>query len=334
MIISRTPFRVSFFGGGTDYPAWFEENGGSVLATSIDKYCYITCRYLPPFFEHKHRIVYSKVENVNQTEDIQHPVVRVALELAEIKEGMEIHHDGDLPARAGLGSSSAFSVGMLNSLYALKGKMIPKKHLAEKAIHLERNILKENVGSQDQIITALGGFKRIDFNTDHSFSETPVIVEPERKSELENHLLLFYTGISRFASNIAKKKIANIPKKKTELGIMRQMVDEGLEIITSGQSISDFGKLLHESWKLKRELSEGITTSLIDEIYQSALSEGALGGKLLGAGGGGFMLIFARPENHINIKKRLKDLLCIPFNFEGEGSQIILFQPDSNPRHT
>jgi len=334
MIISRTPFRVSFFGGGTDYPAWFEENGGSVLATTINKYCYITCRYLPPFFEHKYRIVYSKVETVNKLDEIQHPVVRVALEQAGIEEGLEIHHDGDLPARAGLGSSSAFTVGMLNVLYALKGNMVPKKRLAEEAIHLERNILKESVGSQDQVLTALGGFKKIDFNTDHSISEMPVIVAPERKSELENHLLLFYTGISRYASKVAEKKIANIPKKKKELAIMHQMVDEGLKIITNGQCITDFGKLLHESWKLKRELSDGVSTSRVDEIYQAALSEGALGGKLLGAGGGGFMLIFARPEDQPKIKDRLKDLLCIPFNFEVEGSQIIVFQPDSNPRRS
>jgi D-glycero-alpha-D-manno-heptose-7-phosphate kinase len=333
MIISRTPFRVSFFGGGTDYPAWFEENGGSVLATTINKYCYITCRYLPPFFEHKYRIVYSQVEMVNNTKEIQHPVVRVALEMAGIEEGLEIHHDGDLPARAGLGSSSAFTVGMLNALYALKGSMIPKKRLAEEAIHLERNILKESVGSQDQVLTALGGFKKIDFNNDHSISEMPVIVSPDRKSELENHLLLFYTGISRYASKVAEKKIANIPNKKKELAVMRQMVDEGLKIITNGQCITDFGKLLHESWKLKRELSDGVSTSQVDEIYQAALSEGAFGGKLLGAGGGGFMLIFARPEDQPKIKDRLKDLLCIPFNFEVEGSQIIVFQPDSSPRH-
>ena len=332
MIISRTPFRVSFFGGGTDYPAWFEENGGSVLGTTINKYCYISCRYLPPFFKHKHRIVYSQVETVNCIEDIQHPVVRVALELAGIEEGLEIHHDGDLPARAGLGSSSAFTVGMLNALYALKGNMVPKKRLAEEAIHLERNILKESVGSQDQVLTALGGFKKIDFNTDHSISEMPVIISAEYKAELESHLLLFYTGISRFASQIAEKKIKNIPKKKKELATMQQLVDEGLKIVTNGQCITEFGKLLHESWKLKRELSEGVSTAQVDEIYQAALSEGALGGKLLGAGGGGFMLIFARPEDHPQIKERLKNLLCIPFSFESEGSQIIVFQPDASPR--
>jgi D-glycero-alpha-D-manno-heptose-7-phosphate kinase len=334
MIISRTPFRVSFFGGGTDYPAWFEENGGSVLATTINKYCYITCRYLPPFFKHKYRIVYSRVETVNNTAEIQHPVVRVALEMADIKEGLEIHHDGDLPARTGLGSSSAFTVGMLNALYALKGSMVPKKRLAEEAIHLERNVLKESVGSQDQVLTALGGFKKIDFNTDHSITEMPVIVSPSRKTELESHLLLFFTGISRFASKIAEKKIANIPKKKRELAVMRQMVDEGLKILTNGQDIKEFGSLLHESWKLKRELSDGISSSYIDEIYQAALSEGAFGGKLLGAGGGGFMLIFARPEDHSAIRNRLSNLLCIPFNFEVEGSQIIVFQPDSNPRQS
>jgi len=331
MIISRTPFRVSFFGGGTDYPAWFEENGGSVLATTINKYCYITCRYLPPFFEHKHRIVYSKVETVNKTEDIQHPVVRAALELSGIKEGLEIHHDGDLPARTGLGSSSAFTVGMLNALHALEGNMVSKARLAEEAINLERNILKESVGSQDQVLTAIGGFKKIDFYTDHSISEAPVIISPARKQEFESHLLLFYTGISRFASQIAQKKIENIPNKKKQLAVMRQMVDEGMRIITNGQCIKEFGGLLHESWKLKRELSQDVSTPLVDEIYQAALSEGALGGKLLGAGGGGFILIFASPEDHPKIKDRLKDLLCIPFNLEEGGSQIILFHPDSNP---
>lgn len=331
MIISRTPFRVSFFGGGTDYPAWFEENGGSVLATTINKYCYITCRYLPPFFEHKHRIVYSQVETVKHTKDIKHPVVRAALEMANITEGLEIHHDGDLPARTGLGSSSAFTVGMLNALYALKGNMISKTRLAQEAIHLERDVLKESVGCQDQVLTALGGFNKIDFNTDHSISEVPVILSPTKKRELEDHLLLFFTGISRHASKIAQKKIENIPKRKKELSIMRQMVDEGLKILTNGQCITEFGTLLHESWKLKRELSEGVSTSLVDEIYQAALSEGALGGKLLGAGGGGFMLIFAPPEDHQKIKNHLKNLLCIPFSFEGDGSQIIVYNPDSNP---
>ncbi len=331
MIISRTPFRISFFGGGTDYPAWYSENGGSVLATTINKYCYISCRYLPPFFEHKHRIVYSKVEMVKEVEEIQHPAVRAAIRFMDLKEGLEIHHDGDLPARTGLGSSSAFTVGILHAFYALRGQMPNKKRLAREAIHLERDVLQENVGSQDQVLAALGGFNKIDFLRDHDFVATPVTIHHDRLKDLQKHFMLFYTGVSRYASEIARKKIENIPNKHRELRIMRQMVDEGLSLLTDGSCITGFGKLLHESWKLKRELSEGITTSLVDDIYDTAMSSGAIGGKLLGAGGGGFMLIFARPEEQPSIRKRLKKLFCIPFKFENQGSQIIVFQPGITP---
>lgn len=276
MIISKTPFRISFFGGGTDYPAWFNENGGAVLATTINKYCYLSCRFLPPFFNHRHRIVYSKVETAMDVSEIEHPSVRSVIKFMDIKEGLEIHHDGDLPARTGLGSSSSFTVGMLHSLYALKGIMPGKKRLAEEAIHIERNVLKENVGSQDQVSAAFGGFNKIEF-AHEDFFETPVIMNPERFRELQSHMLLFYTGISRFASDIAKSKIENIPKKTKELTTMRQMVDEALSIVTGSDSLTRFGELLHENWKLKRELSEQVTNSVIDDAYEGAMSAGALG---------------------------------------------------------
>lgn len=331
MIISKTPFRISFFGGGTDYPAWFRENGGSVLATTINKYCYISCRYLPQFFEHKHRIVYSKIEMVKDINEVSHPAVKAVVNFMNIKEGLEIHHDGDLPARTGLGSSSAFTVGMLHTLYALKGIMPTKKRLANEAIHIERVVLQESVGSQDQILTAIGGFNKIEFLNDDNFREIPITVSQGRIEELQSHLMLFFTGVSRYASEVAKKKIENIPNRKQELTAMHQMVDEALSIITSHNCITEFGKLLHESWQLKRKLSDGVSSSQIDDIYAAALSAGAIGGKLLGAGGGGFFLIFARPEDQPAIAKRLKNLLCIPFSFENQGSQIVVYQPDSNP---
>ena len=334
MIISRTPFRVSFFGGGTDYPAWCNDKGGAVLATSINKYCYISCRYLPPFFEHKYRIVYSKVETVKEKGDIQHPVVRAAIDFMKINEGLEIHHDGDLPARTGLGSSSSFTVGMLHVLYALKGIMPTKKRLALEAIHLERNILKESVGSQDQILASIGGFNRIDFDPGHenAYRETPVMINAQRTQDLQSHLMLFFTGISRFASDVAKNKIDNMPNKTRELTTMHHMVEEAVSVLISEGCITEFGKLLHESWMLKRELSDGVTSKYIDEVYSAACDEGAIGGKLLGAGGGGFMLIFAPPEKQLAIEKRLGDLLRVPFEFESQGSQIVVFQPDTiNP---
>jgi len=330
MIISRTPFRVSFFGGATDYPAWYNDHPGAVLATSINKYCYISCRYLPPFFEHKYRVVYSKIETVKDKSQIQHPVVRAAIKLMKIDRGLEIHHDGDLPARTGLGSSSSFTVGMLHALYALNGIMPTKNQLALESINLERNILKENVGSQDQITAAIGGFNRIDFDSrsENEFRETPIMIGNNRKQDLQNHLMLFFTGISRYASDVAKKQIENIPNKTQQLKIMYQMVEEAISILNARGPLSEFGDLLHESWMLKRELSEGVTNSYINEIYDVARKQGALGGKLLGAGGGGFMLVFAPPEKHSAIENKLKDLLRVPFEFENQGSQIVMFQPD------
>ena len=299
------------------------------MGTTINKYCYISCRLLPPFFEHKHRIVYSKVETVKTISEIQHPAVRATLEYMGINNGMEIHYDGDLPARAGLGSSSSFTVGLLHALYAMKGEMLSKKRLASEAIHIEKDILKENVGLQDQVFASVGGFKKIDFINGNTFHEIPITVINERFNELRDHLMLFFTGISRFASNIAEKKIENIPNRKKELTLMCEMVDEGISILTSDTNICEFGKLLHESWKLKRSLSDNITTSFIDDVYSSAMDAGAIGGKLLGAGGGGFMLIFAKPQNQPEIKKRLRKFLSVPFEFDRLGSQVIVFQPDA-----
>jgi len=329
MIISRTPFRISFFGGGTDYPAWYRENKGAVLATTINRYCYITCRYLPPFFEHKHRIVYSKIENVKDISEIMHPSARAILQFMKIREGIELHHDGDLPARTGLGSSSAFTVGLLHALYALKGVMLPKNRLATQAIHIEQEILKENVGSQDQILAAFGGFNRINFNLDGSFQIMPVILKKEKLEQLQKHLMLYFTGLSRFASDIAAEQIKNIGERKRELSLMYQMVEEAIKILNSSTiEISEFGKLLNETWKLKRTLSSKISDPRINGIYEAACKNGALGGKLLGAGGGGFMIFFVKPEEQPRVKERLRNILQVPFQFENQGSQIIFYQPD------
>ncbi len=327
MIISRTPFRISFFGGGTDYPIWYEQYGGAVLATTIDKYCHISCRYLPPFFEHKSRIVYSKIEHVKSNDQIEHQAVRGVLQYMGIDSGVEIHHDGDLPARTGLGSSSAFTVGLLNTIAALKGNMLTKMDLMKKAIQVEQEILGEYVGSQDQVMAAHGGFCRIDFSTNHEIRVSPMMMNPERLSEFQNHLLLFFTGFSRTASEIAKEQIEKTNDRKSELKQMYQMVDEGVSILTGQSNLDQFGLLLHESWKLKRSLTPKISSGRIDEIYETARETGAVGGKLLGAGGGGFMLIFARPENHSKIKEKLSGLLRVPFEFETMGSQIVFYQP-------
>lgn len=329
MIITKTPFRISFFGGGTDYPAWFNDHGGSVLATTIDKYCYISCRRLPPFFEHKHRLVYSQIEMVSSAAEIQHPSVRAVLEWKEVEDGLEIHHDGDLPARSGLGSSSSFTVGLLHALRAMDGKLSSKKQLATDAIHIEQNVIGENVGSQDQISAAYGGFNRIDFNRDGSFAVEPIVFKQSRKEELESHLMLCFTGFSRIASEIAKSKIANLASRKTELIRMREMVDEGIEILQDkGRSIKEFGKLLDASWQYKRSLSAKVSTPEIDQIYESAVKAGATGGKILGAGGGGFLLLFAHPEKQPGIRQALGNLVHVPFRFENSGSRVVLYEPN------
>ena len=329
MIISRTPFRISFFGGGTDYPVWYRENGGAVLSTTIDKYCYISCRHLPPFFEHKYRVSYSRIDMVREIEEIGHPAVKEVFKFMNIEEGVEVHHDGDLPARTGLGSSSAFTVGLIHSLYALKEKMVTKEQLVKDAIYVEQELIKENVGSQDQVATAYGGFNRISFLHDNSIDVRPLIMSSERQNKLQNNLMLCFTGFSRYASDIAKEQLKRTQEKKKELSKMHQMVDEAISILNSDSTnIEEFGKLLHESWKLKRSLTDKISNSKVDEIYDTAYSSGASGGKLLGAGGGGFMIIFARPEIQQKIKEKLNDLLIVPFQFETMGSQIIVYQPN------
>ena len=332
MIISRTPFRISFFGGGTDYPVWYKDNGGAVLATTINKYCYITSRYLPPFFEHKSRIVYSLIENVRKISDIKHPSARACLEFMNVKNGVEIHHDGDLPARSGLGSSSSFTVGLLHALYALNGKMSTKRQLALDAIHVEQNRLNENVGSQDQVLAAFGGVNVIKFGGKDHFQVSPVTIDTERLDDFQSHLMLFFTGFSRFASDIAAEQIKKTPHRKKELRLMLQMLDEALKILNSDDDLAKFGKILHENWKIKRSLTDKISTPVIDEIYSSAIKAGALGGKLLGAGGGGFILFFARPEVQPAIRKKLKKLLYVPLRLENLGSQIIFYSP-ANAMH-
>ena len=327
MIISRTPFRISFFGGGTDYPVWYKENSGAVLATTINKFCYISCRYLPPFFEHKSRIIWSRMEYVDDISEIQHPSVRACLRFMKIEKGVEIHHDGDLPARTGIGSSSAFTIGLLHSLYALKGIMPTKRQLALDAIHLEQEVMKENVGSQDQTMSAFGGFNLIEFGKGNGIHVRPVTLCPERLKLFQDHLMIFFTGFSRTASDIAGDQIENVPNKKNELKVMHQMVNRALELLNGNSDLSGFGRLLDENWRLKRRLSDKISTPAIDEIYSAAMRSGALGGKLLGAGGGGFMLIFARPEAQTKIRQRLKKLLYVPFRFENLGSQIIFYSP-------
>ena len=326
MIISRTPFRISFFGGGTDYPVWFREHGGAVLATTINKYCYINLRYLPPFFEHKSRIVWSRIESVMSVDEIQHPAVREALRFMEISQGIELHHDGDLPARTGLGSSSAFTVGLLNALYGLTGRMPSKLQLAREAIHIEQERLKEHVGSQDQVIAAFGGLNRIQFSKDGGFDVTPLILSELRAAQLQDHLMLFFTGFSRNASDIAADQIKATARKSAQLKRMREMVDEAIALLQGSDDLAAFGRLLDESWQLKRGLTEKISTARIDEMYETAQRAGAIGGKLLGAGGGGFLLLFARPEEQERVKEALEGLLHVPFRFETGGSRIIFYE--------
>lgn len=327
MIISRTPYRLSFFGGGTDYPGWYAEHGGQVLSTTIDKYCYLTLRYLPPFFEHKLRVVYSKIESVTSYEEIVHPAVRETLRYLRFNDGLEIHHDGDLPARSGMGSSSSFTVGLLNALYALKGRMRSKKQLMVEAIHIEQDMIKETVGSQDQAAAAFGGLNKIVFNTSGDIDIQPVILHRGRINELSSHLMLFYTGIMRTASEVAKSYVEDIFSKVDRLSRMHKMVDEGVEILSSNKCICNFGELLHEAWQAKRGLSEKVTNSVVDDLYARAREAGAIGGKILGAGGGGFLLFFAPPSTQSQVREALSELLHVPFRFESNGSQIIFYDP-------
>ncbi|MBU1086248.1 MAG: kinase [Candidatus Omnitrophica bacterium] len=325
MIISRTPFRISFFGGGTDYPAWYKDNGGAVLSTTIDKYCYISCRHLPPFFKHKHRIVYSKSELIKDIKSINHPSVKAVFEYMKVTDGLEIHHDGDLPARSGLGSSSSFTVGLLHALYALQGKMVSKKRLSLEAIHLEQDLIKEHVGSQDQVIVSFGGLNKIIFNGDHNIEVQPITISVDRINELQDNLMLFFTGFTRIASTVAKDQIAKIPKKSGELNRMCTMVDDAIDILNTNININSFGELLNEGWQIKKGFSNKVSNSDIDDIYATALKSGATGGKLLGAGSGGFILFFVKPQFQQKVRKALKNFLNVPFKFDKTGSQIIYY---------
>lgn len=331
MIISRTPHRISFFGGGTDYPPYYLQHGGKVLGTAIDKYCYMNVRRLPPFFEHKHRIVYSKSENVKSLQEIQHPSVRETLKYHQTTDGISIHHDSDIPARSGMGSSSAFTVGLLNSMMALDGRMISKYDLATKAIHIEQNLIKENVGSQDQTFAAFGGFNLIEFTASSEILVKPVVLKPARLKSFESKLLLIFTGLARFSSEIAEEQIQNTQKNLDDLHKMKQLVDDAYDIITNpNKNLDEFGMLLNETWRLKRGLSTKIATDEIDELYALALKNGAIGGKLLGAGGGGFMLFYVPEAQRRNVTSALHNYLQIPFKFDFDGSKIIVYDPNYN----
>ena len=330
MIISRTPFRVSFFGGGTDYPAWYRDyGGGAVLATTIDKYCYLSVRELPPFFDHRFRIVYSIVENVREISEIKHPAARAVLSRLGVKKGLEIHHDGDLPARSGLGSSSAFTVGLISAIRALEGCYSSKDALASEAIHVEQCMLREAVGVQDQISTAFGGFNHITLRADGSFQVNPMILPRERLEALQDHLMLVFTGVSRIAADVAQSQLDNLKHRETELRTVQEMVDQAIAILTSPSTdLVEFGRLLHQAWMVKRTLSARVSTPVVDDLYDTALRAGVIGGKLLGAGGGGFMLLFVRPEDRPRVVAALHKFIIVPVKFESAGSRIVVYQPD------
>lgn len=327
MIISKTPYRISFFGGGTDYPEWYLQEGGAVLSTTIDKYCYISCRFLPPFFNIKYRIVWSHIETVSALNEILHPAVREGLRYLGFDDndsvGLELHHQGDLPAHSGMGSSSSFVVGLIKALTALQGRDIDKHELMSKAIELEQVVLQEHVGSQDQVAATCGGFNIIHFLKTGEISVEPVEIPAQRLSELQSSLLLVYMGTNRLASRIAADIIANLRKKEASLHAMRRMVDQAVSILNGPGSLDDFGRLLHEMWMLKRELSPLVTNAAIDRVYQTALAHGAVGGKLLGAGGTGFMMFYVPPERQPEVLDALAGYLHVPFQFETEGSTLM-----------
>jgi D-glycero-alpha-D-manno-heptose-7-phosphate kinase len=330
VIISRTPFRVSFLGGGTDYPVWYRKHGGSVLATTINKYCYITCRHLPPFFEHRIRLVYSRIENCRTVDEIRHPSIREVVRYLGIERGIEVHHDGDLPARCGMGSSSSFTVGLLHALHALKGEMASPKQLMSESIHIEQDLLKETVGSQDQTLAAHGGLNHIQFHRSGEISVQPVVVSQERADELNSHLMLFYTTIKRTSSDIAKSFVEDLEEKKAQMRIMNHLVKEGLGVLGGGGDITSFGELLDEAWQIKRKLSAKTSNAAVDGMYDRARASGAIGGKLTGAGGGGFMLLFVPPARQDEVKAALSDLIHVPFDIEPFGSRIIFYGSEAD----
>lgn len=330
MIITKTPFRMSFFGGGTDMEEFFNEHGGAVLSTTFDKYCYVNVRHLPRFFEYRNQVSYSKIEKVMHTDEIQHPGVREAMKYLDMHE-LILSYDADLPARTGLGTSSSFAVGMLNAFYALKGKYVSKRKLADDAIYLERVLCNEAGGWQDQIAASFGGFNRIDFqNGDYKVS--PVIISPERKRQLNKNLMLFFTGFSRYSADIqteTQKRIVDNTKRLLE---MKDMVDEAEKIlIDKHKDLDEFGKLLDKTWKLKRQIGSSISTSIIDADYEAAIKAGAIGGKLLGAGGGGFLLFYVPEDRKKQVEAALDRLMFVPFEFENTGTEIIYYAPEEFP---
>lgn len=327
MIITKTPFRMSFFGGGTDMPAFFNEHGGAVLSTTFDKYCYVTVRHLPPFFDYTSELVYSRIEQVDSIEKIEHPLVRNCIKFLDMHE-LRVNYESDLPARTGLGTSSSFAVGLLNAFYALKGKHASKKQLADEAIYVERELCKESGGWQDQIAAAFGGFNRIDFK-DNGYEVSPVIISPERKQRLKENLLLFFTGFSRFSSEIQKSTEAAIKDKTAQLKEMLALVNEAQEVLVNDKSdLDDFGRLLDTTWRLKRQTGAKISTGSIDELYEKGIKAGALGGKLLGAGGGGFLVFYVQPEKRQAVLAAMRDLLHVPFAFENGGTQVLYYAPE------
>lgn len=327
MIYTQTPFRMSFFGGGTDYPPFFREHGGSVISTTFDKYCYVNVRHLPRFFEYRNQFTYSRIEKTVTVDDLEHPMVRNAMKYLDMHE-LFISYDADLPARSGLGSSSSFAVGLLCAFHALKGHYADKKRLATEAIHLERDLCNESGGWQDQIAAAYGGLNRIDFHDDE-FEVRPIIISKERKQQLNRNLLMFFTGFSRISSEIAKEQVKATRDKTAELLEMRSLVDEGEKILTDRHGDLDaFGRLLDQTWKMKRGLTNRISTDSLDALYDTAIKNGALGGKLLGAGGGGFFVFYVPEERQKQVKTALQKLLYIPFQFEETGTRVLYYHPE------
>jgi D-glycero-alpha-D-manno-heptose-7-phosphate kinase len=326
MIITRTPFRISFFGGGTDYPDWYREHGGAVISSTINKYCFITVRHLPQFFEYKHRIRYFKREEVRDLEDIQHPSVRECLRFTDLHDGVEIVHSADLPAQSGLGSSSTFTVSLLHALYTLKHYMPTKRELALNAIDIEQNHIGEHVGSQDQAAAAFGGLNYIRFGGSAHIDVQPLVISPERLQNLNRRLLLFFTGFARNASSIAEKQIEKLRSRELEMFEMLELTERAKKVLTNDDdTLDEFGRLLHEHWLIKRTVTEHISSDPIDRIYERGRTAGAVGGKLLGAGGGGFMLFFVHPEQQESVRQALSDLLHVPFRFESSGSQVVYY---------
>lgn len=328
MIITKTPFRMSFFGGGTDMESYFRENGGAVLSTTFDKYCYVNVRHLPRFFDYSTELSYSKIERITDVEDIQHLLIRNAMKMLDMHE-IRLTYEADLPARSGLGTSSSFAVGMLNAFYALKGKYADKYRLADEAIYLERELCCEAGGWQDQIAASFGGFNRIDFGAD-GYEVSPVIISPERKKQLNDNLLMFFTGFTRFSSEVQKANKLDDESKKSQLKEMYTLVDEAERVLTDKTvSLDEFGRLLDHTWKLKRQTGSAVSTNSIDELYARGISAGALGGKLLGAGGGGFLIFYVQPEYRDSVMQAMSDLLHIPFEFENGGTKVIHYLPEN-----